>query len=87
MSDDPTRKIATEPWHAATEVALMERPGVVFVYLLTDECGCVLLARGILPDYLVRQAQDALDWNGTEARGVARRALDREARQPVEAPE
>lgn len=38
------RPIAVEPWHAAKELELLERPGIQPVTLMTDECGCLLLA-------------------------------------------
>lgn len=76
-----TRKIAEEPWHASKELELLERPGIQHVTLLTDECGCLLLAQGILPEYLRRQAEDALSWLATDERGLARRALDSERRR------
>ena len=77
------RAIAEEPWHAAKELELLERPGIQTVSLLTDECGCLLLAQGILPEYLKRQAQDALAWLATDERGLARRVLDQERRKVV----
>lgn len=76
------RPIADEPWHAAKELELLERPGIQHVTLLTDECGCLLLAQGILPEYLRRQAEDALAWLATDDRGLARRALDAERKRP-----
>jgi len=79
------RDIAVEPWHAAKELELLERPGIQTVSLLTDECGCLLLAQGILPEYLRRQAEDALRWLATDDRGLARRALDSERRRAMDA--
>lgn len=75
------RLIAEEPWHAETEIELLDRPGVCFIHLLTDECGCLLLAKGIIPEYLKRQAQSALEWSATEERGVAKRLLDSERKR------
>ena len=75
------RAIADEPWHAETEIELLERPGVCFIHLLTDECGCLLLAKGIIPEYLRRQAEYALAWNATQERGLAQRELDRVVRK------
>lgn len=72
------RPIAAEPWHAETEIELLDRPGVCFISLLTDECGCLLLAKGIIPDYLKRQAQKALEWSATEERGIAQRLINAE---------
>jgi hypothetical protein len=73
------RKIAEKPWHARAEIELKDRPGILFVTLLTDECGCLLLAEGIIPDYLRREAEDAIAWMATEERDLARRTLQREA--------
>ena len=70
------RPIAQEPWHAEFELELLQREGIELVTLLTDECGCLLLAQGILPEYLKRQAREALKWNATEDRGIAKRLLD-----------
>lgn len=76
------RAVAAEsPWHAELELELRERPGIEFLNLLTDECGALLLAEGIVPIYLQRQARQMLEWNATEARGIARRLLDRAAKE------
>lgn len=75
MSD---RQIAVEPWHAELEVELKSREGICFITLLTDECGCLLLKEGIVPEYLRRQAESALQWNATEDRGIAERLLQRD---------
>lgn len=72
------RDIAVEPWHAEFELELLHRPGIEMITLLTDECGCLLLAEGIIPEYLRRQAKAALEWNATEERGIAKRLLEAE---------
>lgn len=77
------RPIAEEAWHAEFELELLTRPGILMVHLLTDECGCLLLAQGIIPEYLRRQAQSALEWNATEERGIAKRLLDQRNREAV----
>ena len=51
-----------EPWLAAKHDELEAREGVTFVYLLVDDEGAQLIAKGILPDYVQRQARRALDW-------------------------
>jgi hypothetical protein len=61
-----------QPWQLATEDALRDRPGIMWVSLLTDEIGCAWLARGEVPAYLKRQAEDALEWCATEERGVVK---------------
>jgi hypothetical protein len=60
------------PWQLSTEDQLRDRPGVVWVHLLTDEVGCAWLARGEIPAYLRQQAIDALAWCATEERGVVK---------------
>ena len=76
-----SRPIADEPWHAEFELELRDRPGIEMVTLLTDECGCLLLADGIIPAYLQRQARAALNWNATENRGIAKQLLESERRR------
>ena len=56
------------PWQLKTEDQLRDRPGVVFVHLLTDEIGLRWIVRGEIPDYLRDQAADALDWLATDNR-------------------
>jgi hypothetical protein len=54
-----------EPWHVRVEDELRDRPGILWIYLLTDEAGAAWIARGQVPDYMKRQALDALAWSGT----------------------
>ena len=61
-----------QPWQLKTEDALRERPGVVFVHLLTDEIGLRWILRGEIPPYLQDQARDALAWLATDDRKDAR---------------
>jgi hypothetical protein len=61
-----------QPWQLKTEDALRERPGVVFVHLLTDEIGLRWILRGEIPEYLKDQARDALAWLATDDRKDAR---------------
>jgi hypothetical protein len=61
-----------QPWQLKTEDELRDRPGIMWVHLLTDEVGCAWLARGEIPEYLKQQALDALEWCATEARGVVK---------------
>lgn len=56
------------PWQLKAEDQLRDRPGVVFVHLLTDEIGLQWLIRGEIPTYLREQARDALDWLATDNR-------------------
>lgn len=56
------------PWQLRTEDQLRDRPGVVFVHLLTDEIGLQWIIRGEIPAYLKDQARDALAWLATEER-------------------
>jgi hypothetical protein len=54
-----------DPWHVRVEDQLRDRPGVLWIYLLTDEAGAAWIARGQVPEYMKRQALDALAWSGT----------------------
>jgi len=54
-----------EPWHVRVENELRERPGVLLISLLTDEAGAAWIAGGRVPEYLRRQALDALAWSNT----------------------
>jgi hypothetical protein len=56
------------PWQLKAEDQLRDRPGVVFVHLLTDEIGLQWILRGEIPEYLKDQARDALQWLGTDDR-------------------
>jgi len=47
------------------EQVLRERPGVLFISLLTDEAGALALCQGEIPEYLKQQAREALDWSAT----------------------
>jgi hypothetical protein len=54
----PKRK--PEPWLAAKLAELDDTDGAVRIYLLVDELGAAAIARGILPNYIKRQARSAL---------------------------
>jgi len=60
--------LSDQPHKLKVEALLRDRPGVMWVSLLTDECGCACLARGDVPEYLRQQALDALEWCGTAER-------------------
>jgi hypothetical protein len=70
MRKQSTSPGGVHPWQLAVEDELRARPGVMFISLLTDEAGCVWLARGEVPAYLRQQARDALAWCATDTRGL-----------------
>lgn len=61
---------AVSPWQAKKRAEMTD--GRTFISLLVDEDGAKLIADGVLPDYVVQQAVDALDWCCTEARGYVK---------------
>ena len=79
------RKVLTEPvepWVATKQAELRTKPDAergTLIYLLVDEDGAQLIAEGTCPDYVVKQAQDALDWNLSDLyRPVQKRAAGRQ---------
>lgn len=56
------------PWLLLKQVELDATPDAVRIFLLTDELGAQCIARGILPQYVIDQAKDALQWCATEER-------------------
>jgi hypothetical protein len=55
---------------AAKLAELNDDEDAVRIYLLTDEPGAAMIARGVLPDYVKRQARAALrPWSQFKTRG------------------
>ena len=59
-----------QPHLMGVEDTLRERKGVMLIALLTDEAGALMLRQGKVPKYVRLQCTKALDWCGTEYRGL-----------------
>jgi hypothetical protein len=60
-----------QPHLVGVEETLRERPGVLLLYLLTDEAGAMMIRdTGQVPDYVREQCEKALDWCATDYRGL-----------------
>jgi hypothetical protein len=64
--------LTNQPHLVGVEATLRERPGVMLLSLLTDEAGALMLRRGEVPEYIKQQCEDALEWCGTDQRGIVR---------------
>jgi len=62
-----------QPHLLGVEETLSERAGVLFIYLLTDEAGAMMIRdTGQVPDYMRDQAAKALDWCASDYRGLVK---------------